>query len=861
MTRDAGDGPLLVTALHVGGLWAIAVVQPLLDVLGRAPEFFVAHRAGPSDLLLLLAGLLLVAPLVPIALVVAAGVLGPRVRSIVTATIVAILVGLVAVQVAKQLGVTRWTAALPPAVAAGVVTALLYARFAGFRSFFTVLGAGILIVPAAFALQPGIRRLIVPNTSRSAPADPAAAGFRPAPIVLMVFDELPLVSLLDADRNIDPALYPNLSALARDGVWFRNATTVSDYTRWAVPAILTGRRARPDAVPTAADHPDTLFSFLGRTHRLEVIEAATGMCPRPLCEDPEDSLRRRFAGMGGDLSIVAAYVFLTPDLHERLELPDLTANWGGFSAGADAGLDLSPGAWQRHVQQRFKDDRRRFAQAFIDGISASDQQPTLYFLHVLLPHQPWVLLPSGQRNASLAPLPSAMRGVRRGDDWEIAQNQQRHLLQVGYVDNVVGRVVARLKEAGLYERTLLVITADHGVAITKGLNVRGFTVGNAPEIMRVPLVIKFPAGTETSAVLPAVTPHGQRVSDRNVETVDIAPTVAHVLGLRLPWATDGSSLLDASIPPRGEKRSHMTPGRPSSGTGPRGLLLTRCCGGDSRRSARRTRTASPGHPGLASSSATRPTEYRVVDRPEIADLRYSWQYDTFDPGADAVPFDVSGELRGRSDARRTGVCRDCGEWRHPSGHPDVDDQIGWLGTPPLDSWRSGRNSIDVFLIEESDGRPVLGRLHRRSSRPVDLNLISGAAAQVPGTSARLGFRRHQRMGHDVIRWTRADAEVIVPRLGRTPAALRMKIARAVEPAARLTVTANGCTVYDGVVPHEEWETTLPLAPCRLAGDELTIKLVTTVPPRPGEEPSRAQGVAVRSLHLLSEAPTSRTGTH
>ena len=89
----------------------------------------------------------------------------------------------------------------------------------------------------------------------------------------------------------------------------------------------------------------------------------------------------------------------------------------------------------------------------------------------------------------------------------------------------------------------------------------------------------------------------------------------------------------------------------------------------------------------------------------------------------------------------------------------------------------------------------------------------------------------------------------------------MKIARAVEPAARLTVTANGCTVYDGVVPHEEWETTLPLAPCRLAGDELTIRLVTTVPPRPGEEPSRAQGVAVRSLHLLSEGPTSRTGTH
>ena len=532
--------------------------------------------------------------------------LGPRVRSLVTATIVAILVGMVAVQVLKQLGVTRWTVAVPPLWLAGAVTALLYARFAGLRSFFTVLGAGVLIVPAAFALQPGIRRLIVPNTSRSAPADPAAAGFRPAPIVLMVFDELPLVSLLDANRNIDPALYPNLSALARDGVWFRNATTVSDYTRWAVPAILTGRRARPDAVPTAADHPDTLFSFLGRTHRLEVIEAATGMCPRPLCEDPEDSLRRRFAGMGGDLSIVAAYVFLTPDLHERLQLPDLTANWGGFSAGADAGLDLSSRAWQRHVQQRFKDDRRRFAQAFIDGISASDQQPTLYFLHVLLPHQPWVLLPSGQRNSSLAPLPSAMRGVRRGDDWEIAQNQQRHLLQVGYVDNVVGRVVARLKEAGLYERALLVITADHGVAITKGLNVRGFTVGTAPEIMRVPLVIKFPAGTENPLCFQ---PSPRTASASAIETW--RPSTLHRRLLRCsasgsPGPRMAHRCSTSPLRRAGRSASHMTPARRFSGTGPRGLLSTRCCGGVSRRSARRIRTASPGHPGSASSSATRP---------------------------------------------------------------------------------------------------------------------------------------------------------------------------------------------------------------------------------------------------------------
>jgi hypothetical protein len=405
-----------------------------------------------------------------------------------------------------------------------------------------------------------------------------------------------------------------------------------------------------------------------------------------------------------------------------------------------------------------------------------------------------------------------------------------------------------------------VITADHGIAITKGLNVRGFTVGNAPEIMRVPLVIKFPADTDTSAVLPAVTLRGQRVSDRNVETVDIAPTAAQVLGLRLPWATDGTSLLDVSAPPRGEKRIEYDSGKAVQRYGPEGPPLDEVL----RRRLETFGAANtyriPRPPRFGELVGHAAAEYRIVDRPEIADVRYAWQYDTFDPGADAVPFDVSGELRGRSEDAGPAYVAIAVNGVIRAVTRTWTSRSGWLGTPPLDSWRRGRNSVDVYLIEESEGRPVLGRLHRRSSRPDDLNLISGAAAQYWDIRQR-GFRRHERMGHSVIRWTRADAVVIVPRVGQAPSALRLKIARAIEPDARLTVTANGCTVYDGVIPHEEWETTLPLAPCRLAGDQLTIGLVTSLPPRPGEQPSRTHGVAIRYLHLLKEAPTGGTGTH
>jgi hypothetical protein len=841
--------PLLLTALHVAGLWAIAVVQPLLDVVGRAPEFFVAHRAGPADILLLLAGLL-IAPLAPIALIGLAGLLGARPRSFVTGTVVTVLVGLIAVQAAKQLGVTTWAVAAPPALAAGLVAALCYSRFAAFRSFFTVLAAGIVIVPGLFAQQPGIRRLIVPDTKRSAPADPATAGFRPAPIVLVVFDELPLVSLMDAHRGIDPVLYPHMSTLAHDGVWFRNATTVSAYTRWALPAIVTGLRPTRNAVPTSGNYPDTLFSFLGGTHRFEVIESLSALCPRSLCIDPTDTLPRRLSGIGADLAIVAAYVFLTPDLQKRLQLPDLTTQWAGFKRGAAAGMDVSPRAWQRNHDRRFMEDRRQLVASFVEGFSASDQQPTLYFLHTLLPHQPWVLLPSGQRNSSLAPLPGALREVPLTDQWELAQNQQRHLLQVGFIDRRVGRIVARLKETGLYEKSLVVITADHGVAFKAGEPNRNLSRGNVAEIMRVPLIMKFPSSVDVSSLYPEVNEHGQRVSDRNVESVDIAPTAAQVLGLRLSWPVDGASVLDASLPPRGEKRIDAGGGSTVQRYGADGppideALQRRIATFDT---ATRNVYRIPRPPRFGELVGHPVTDYRIVASPEIADIRYASKYAQIDPDADSVPFDVSGDLRGRSKGADpayvavavNGVIRAVTRtWASKSG---------WLATPPLDAWRRGRNSLEVFLIAESESHPVLARVERPTSPPEDLNLISGGAQHYWDVRLQ-GFRRHERMGDGVIRWTRADASLTVPLLGRKPTGILLKIARAVEPTTKLTITGNGCTLYEGVVPRPEWEATLPLTPCDLGGETLTVRLATNATrPRDRTDPRRL-GVAVRHIIL------------
>ena len=48
------------------------------------------------------------------------------------------------------------------------------------------------------------------------------------------------------------------------------------------------------------------------------------------------------------------------------------------------------------------------------------------------------------------------------------QNQQRHLLQVGFVDREITQVLDRLERVHLLNRALVVVTADHGIGFDVG---------------------------------------------------------------------------------------------------------------------------------------------------------------------------------------------------------------------------------------------------------------------------------------------------------------------------------------------------------------------------------------------------------
>ena len=374
----------------------------------------------------------------------------------------------------------------------------------------------------------------------------------PAPIVFVIFDELPTTSLMDREERIDAGRYPNFAALARDATWYRRATTVAETTYDAVPAILTGRYPRPDGLPHAIDYPHSLFTLLAGTYEMHTAGVLTQLCPQGLCVRDEDgSALERLSGMLSDLTIVYLHLILSADLRDRL--PSVTDGWAGFAEEMEA----FPGRREKlkHAWGRAPfgwSSRWETGLRFIEGVQAVPH-PTLHYLHLMLPHQHFEYLPSGRRYGSRRGMPGLtgerFDEERHAEDAEnVRQVYQRHLLQVGAVETWLGRLLAHLEEVGIYDRALVVVMADHGISFRAGEPTRKATARTFQDILAVPLFIKAPGQREG------------RIDDRALEVVDILPIVAELLGTELPWAVDGGLARSR----RGGKRRGCTDGRTSS---------------------------------------------------------------------------------------------------------------------------------------------------------------------------------------------------------------------------------------------------------------------------------------------------------
>jgi arylsulfatase A-like enzyme len=106
-----------------------------------------------------------------------------------------------------------------------------------------------------------------------------------------------------------------------------------------------------------------------------------------------------------------------------------------------------------------------------------------------------------------------------------------------YLDAEIGKLVERLKQTGVYSKTLLVITADHGEALGERSLV-GHGVSVYQDQVHVPLLIKFPS--EAGTVQAGIKVKGP------VSSVDLLPTIFDTLAYSVPPGLQGHSLRSRS---------------------------------------------------------------------------------------------------------------------------------------------------------------------------------------------------------------------------------------------------------------------------------------------------------------------------
>lgn len=150
----------------------------------------------------------------------------------------------------------------------------------------------------------------------------------------------------------------------------------------------------------------------------------------------------------------------------------------------------------------------------LDWLEQNKDQRFFLFLHYFDPHQ-----------AYRPPEPFAAQFAGNPYAGEIA-----------YTDYCIGQVLAKLKELGLYDSTLIIVTSDHGeMRGEHGERSHSYFIYQGA--IKVPLIFKVPGQNKAARIKPIV------------GLIDIVPTICSLLNIQAPQSVQG---LDLSASFKGE---------------------------------------------------------------------------------------------------------------------------------------------------------------------------------------------------------------------------------------------------------------------------------------------------------------------
>lgn len=330
---------------------------------------------------------------------------------------------------------------------------------------------------------------------RSGPSrDGSVEEAGPAPnILLYIVDTLRADSVAAYGNPVVET--PNVDSFAREGTLFTNAFVQSTWTRASIASILTSTypgvhaaEGRADVLPGTA----VLLSEMLREHGYRT-----------------------------------ALITANPNI----------GSFFGFDQGFDDFVELykrRDAGFVRVAELVATGDV--VAQRALEWIAAAEEPFCLVMLSID-PHSPYTPPAEFDRFAGSyqGPVNGTGEWINRQNLSPEEQKRIRSLYygEIAFNDEAFGSLIAGLRDAEIYDRTMVVYTSDHGEGFWEhGYRGHGRTLHD--EELRVPLIVRYPAGFEA----------GSRI-EYAVEAMDITPTVLGLAGVAVPAGLDGRSLLSS----------------------------------------------------------------------------------------------------------------------------------------------------------------------------------------------------------------------------------------------------------------------------------------------------------------------------
>lgn len=545
------QAPLKQLATYFG-LSSIAVAQPLVDTIGSNPELLSATNNTGNTAWVFIVGLLVLPALITFAVVQMTGLVSKPAKRALHYVAVGGFLTLLALVIIRLIGLENEL--LVFFLAAGIGAGLTYLLHQA---------PALQQIPQLLAiLTPALLGLFAVSASGSAlrasnPDAVIAGGPRVTPPVLfIVLDEFPLWPLLNEQEEIDVERLPGIGALTENATFYRNTVAPSNSTQAAVPSIMTGLNPGAELLPPfASAYPNSVFTLLGGAYDVNAYESTAALCTTEICGADGSSIIPAATGdikaLIRDSAVIYGHKVLPGSL--RGAIPRIDLAWGNFAkveaefeaSQNEPEVELAPGdpepdRWARFVEEH-KGGPGRQGQILLSLVDAAAEatNPSLTFFHGLLPHRPWTLTPDGQTYQSYE---FNREGELLGPEVDEARDRyQRFLMQLGYLDSLIGEAVDRLKAAEVWDETMVILVADHGIHLAPDESMRRVnidSIDSVHDIYRVPMFVKYPGQTEGI------------VTDCEAMAIDILPTIEAVTQSNPGWTYDGVDLSKCLEAPR-----------------------------------------------------------------------------------------------------------------------------------------------------------------------------------------------------------------------------------------------------------------------------------------------------------------------